>query len=256
MNCQQTAELLSGYVDNELDPVRSLEFQKHLAECQTCARCYEEQLALRKVLTNQAQYFQAPKAVVRDVRTALREAHRTQETQPRGAWDFRGLWLKILAPIAVAGIVLLLVLPWLAQPSTESRLAQEIVSAHMRSLLLAHITDVTSTDQHTVKPWFNGKLNYSPPVVDPAPQGFPLIGGRVDVINEQTVAALVYQRRKHLINLFIWPTAGSSAEKVLDLRGYNIAHWTKDDMNFWAISDLSREELQEFARLAGSAPEK
>ncbi len=256
MNCPELTEVLHGYFDKELGPVQSLELERHLKQCPTCQRHYEEQQALRKVIAGQATYFETPARLGQRLRNAVREASRAEGRPARRSWDLDWLWPRVLAPVAVVGMVLLIALPWLAQPSAQSRLARAIVSAHIRSLMAEHLTDVASSDQHTVKPWFNGKVPFSPPVSDPAAQGFPLVGGRLDVVEEQPVAALVYQRRKHFINLFIWPSlrSGSEKEKFLSLRGYNLIHWTKDGMDCWAVSDVSRGDLQEFAHLAGGVP--
>ena len=254
MNCQEMTDLLHGYLDKELDLVRSREAEGHLKECPACARRYEEQQALRKVIADRSLYFNAPKGLEHRVRTAVRRASQAEAPSARWAWERGWLWLRWLAPAAVAAVLLLLALPGLMRPSVEDRLASEVVSAHIRSLMANHLTDVASTDQHTVKPWFNGKVTFSPPVADPAGQGFPLVGGRLDVLEEQPVAALVYQRRKHFINLFICPSSGSAStrEKVLAQRGYNLVHWAEGGMEYWAVSDVSRGDLQEFAQLIRS----
>jgi anti-sigma factor RsiW len=137
-------------------------------------------------------------------------------------------------------------------PSGEELLAQEIVSDHVRSLQMpGHLTDVLSSDQHTVKPLFDGKVGFAPPVKDFAGQDFRLYGGRLEYLNNRAVATLIYQRRLHYINLFIWPSeqAGSTEEVAIQRQGYNLIHWSGSGMNFWAISDLNTVELREFARL-------
>jgi anti-sigma factor RsiW len=133
----------------------------------------------------------------------------------------------------------------------ENLLAQEVVSSHIRSMMLNHLVDVPSSDQHTVKPWFNGKLDFAPDVKDFADQGFPLVGGRLDYIDNRTVAALIYQRRKHAINLFIWPApeVNNQPAQQLSVNGYNIIHWTRSGTRYWAVSDVNSADLSEFAKL-------
>ena len=136
-------------------------------------------------------------------------------------------------------------------PASEDLLTHEIIVGHTRSLMAAHLTDVTSSDQHTVKPWFEGKLPFAPPVQELAAQGFPPIGGRLDYVGNRTVAALIYQRRQHVINLFLWPVTSDVAPEEIERtrHGYNLIHWTTADMTYWVVSSLNMGELQEFVNL-------
>ena len=159
-------------------------------------------------------------------------------------------WISITAPLAAAAIVVLALVPLLRGPSAEEVLAREVLAGHVRSLMADHLSDVASSDRHTVKPWFNGKLDFSPPVEDLAQQGFPLVGGRLDYLNNRPVAALVYHRQKHFINLFIWPSTSSDSEVKKETRqGYHLFHWTRSGMTYWAVSDVEESQLQEFVGL-------
>ncbi len=257
MTCREITELLHGYLDKELDLVRSLEAERHFKECPACSQHYQEQQTLRRVIAGGLLNFEAPSALRRRVRAAVRQASVAEAPTASRAWDWSRLWLGWLVPAAAGAVVLALVLAWPAHPHAESRLAEAVVSAHLRSLIANDLTAVASSDQHTVKPWFNGRLTFSPPVADLAAHGFPLVGGRLDVLQEHPVAALVYQRRKHVINLFIWPAdrSVSASGKGSTQRGYNLFHWTDSGMNWWVISDVNRGDLQEFVRLVrGQTP--
>jgi anti-sigma factor RsiW len=160
-------------------------------------------------------------------------------------------WSMAAAAFAVVVLGVWVTSVILNRPSSDNLVAEEVVSSHVRSLMAQHLTDVPSSDQHTVKPWFDGKLDFSPPVKDPKEQGFELKGGRLDYIDNRPVAALVYQRRQHLINVFVWPAKSSSKSttQASVSQGYNLIRWTNSGMEWWAISDLNLAELQQLVQL-------
>jgi anti-sigma factor RsiW len=164
---------------------------------------------------------------------------------------FSWCWATLGASLAAVAALLIFLLPVLKGPSPSELLTEEIVSAHVRSLMANHLTDVASSDQHTVKPWFNGKLDFSPLVVDLTDSGFPLVGGRLDFVANGSVAALVYQRRQHFINLFIWPSLHDSdvAASISSRQGYNMIRWVKSGMIYWAVSDVNISDLESFVQL-------
>lgn len=250
MNCQEAQSLINGYVDGELDLVRNLAIEEHLQQCALCSQVYKNQRVLRHEIKTGSLYFKAPPDLQRKVQSSVRKAAKA-EARSR---FLPKRWLSIAAPTAAAAIVVLALVPLLRGPSADDLLTREVISSHVRSLMADHLTDVSSSDQHTVKPWFNGKTDFSPPVKDLAEQGFPLIGGRLDYIGNRAVAALVYQRRKHFINLFVWPSEVKSdvGPKSLSRQGYNLFYWVKAGMTYWAVSDLEKSELQNFVQLAQS----
>ncbi len=164
------------------------------------------------------------------------------------AW-WRSWAVPCLAAVALVTGTMLWLTPRVSRRSQDDLLAQAVLASHVRSLMAAHLTDVPSSDQHTVKPWFDGKLDFSPPVQDLSKEGFPLVGGRLDYLEDRPVAALVYQRRKHFINLFIWPALKDAKQQTVMRQGYNLFHWTQSGMTYWAVSDVNSAELQEFVRL-------
>jgi anti-sigma factor RsiW len=248
MKCEEVRGLLDGYGDGELDLVNHLQIEQHLEGCTACLRTNEENALLRSTLTDKSMYFRAPDQLRKKIRAGLPET----ESKPDTArwWPWR--WMPTFAAAAGLGAIVITGLVFLrASTSSEDLVAKEIVSAHVRSMMMDnHLTDVLSTDQHTVKPWFEGKLDFSPPVIDLALQGFVLTGGRLDYAAGRPVAALVYKRRQHVINLFVFPTQGdaNSSNRMYDRQGFNLVHWNRSGMTFWAVSDLNLNELQEFAQ--------
>jgi len=254
LSCQTTQELIHPYLDGELDLARSLGFEQHMQECQDCADAYRTQTALRSAFKDGSPYHSAPAKLEKRIRSSLRSEAKSELGRRSFGWR--------LLPVgaALAFVLLMAFVIWRAvpalHPSGDELLAQGIVSNHVRSLQLeSHRADVISSDQHTVKPWFDGKLDFAPTVKDFSSQGFPLIGGRLEYLNNRAVAALIYQRQKHFINLYIWPAEQSDAtsEVAAKRQGYNLLHWTSAGMNYWAISDLNGVELHEFARLVQEA---
>ncbi len=254
MSCQTAQEFIHAYVDSELDLARSLEVEQHMQECQVCASAYRNQTALRSAFKDSSLYHSAPAGLEKRIRSSLRREAKSEVGRRWFGWS----WLPV--GVALACVLLMALVIWQAvpglRPSGDELLAQEMVSNHVRSSQLeSHRADVISSDQHTVKPWFDGKLDFAPPVKDFSSQGFPLLGGRLEYLNNRAVAALVYQRQKHYINLYIWPAEQSNAtgEVAAKRQGYNLLHWTNSGMTYWAISDLNGVELHEFARLVQEA---
>ncbi|MBV8571767.1 MAG: anti-sigma factor [Acidobacteriaceae bacterium] len=248
MSCHQTRQWLDAYFDGELDLVRTLEFEEHLKDCGECRDARDGYDTLRQSLQTPGVYHKAPEALQQKIRTHLR--HATAVHQMPSTFAASPAWrlLAAAASIAIVVIVTALSVEWARSHSSKEILAQQVVSSHIRSLLADHLTDVPSSDQHTVKPWFNGKLDFAPDVKDLAGEGFPLAGGRLDYLDHHRVAALVYKRRQHTINLFVWPTSGSdSRPETVALDGYNIVHWNRSGMTYWAVSDLNARELRIFA---------
>jgi len=213
----------------------------------------DDDSVLGGAIRTQASRHRAPPALAANIVAALAaEAGAEPARAGTGWWRGPG-WLRLGSAFAcglLAGLAVLLVNP----APADDPLVREVVASHVRSLMVAHLSDVASTDQHSVKPWFNGKLDFSPPVEDLAASGFPLAGGRLDYVNQRPVAALIYHHRQHTINVFVWPASGPLVQKPTRLarQGFNLESWRKDGMQFWAVSDLNDRELSEFASLLGA----
>jgi len=244
MNCEEARELLDAYLDGELDLVASLAVERHLKECAECAALRVRSEFVRRAIQQPGVYAKAPIGLDDEIRSRLRRGVPMGKERPT-APILR--WLSLAAGIAALAIFTGVWLKQLQVPSPEEALARDVTASHIRSLMANHLTDVLSTDQHTVKPWFNGKLDFTPMVKDLSEQGFPLIGGRLDYLNDRPVAALLYKRNQHPINLFEWPDTSSVATQTSSFRGYHLMHWSQAGMTFWAISDLNARELAQFA---------
>jgi anti-sigma factor RsiW len=247
VTCEEIRNLLSPYADGELDLVRGLEIERHLAGCLACAAALEQTRSLGARLAEAALYHQPPADLPDRVRAALR---RKFEPAKRRAIPWRPVLAAAAAAVLVAfglwGAVVAL-----TTPSRDESLVQQIIAAHVRSSLLeGHRVDKPSSDQHVVKPWFIGKVDVAPDVKELSEQGFTLEGGRLDYIDHQNVAALVYLRNRHLINVFIWRSAdGDRAPEYLQRQGYHLIRWTNNGRQVWVVSDLNAKELREFAEL-------
>jgi anti-sigma factor RsiW len=246
MTCEDTQHLLDAYVDGELDSPVKFAIENHLEGCLDCTSVLSSLRSLVSALGNEALRYKAPphlKAMV-------------QKGSPRATDDIHHSFAHWQWIGAAAAVVLIVALAWVvparnAKSSMEALLVGEIVSSHVRSMMVNHLADIPSSDTHNVKPWFADKLDYSPPARDLSAQGFPLIGGRMDYLENRPVAALVYRRNQHLINLFVWPTEqnGTIPETRSSVRGYNLIHWTQGGMTYWLISDLEPAQLSECAGL-------
>ena len=268
MNCEETTKLLDGYLDGELDPITSQQIEQHLRDCRTCEQGYDAHVALTHAISRGAPYYKAPAELRQRVHSSLRDALGAKDmrnaatenqllvTRPRAERRFvvsemPWNWLALAAAIILAAIIVSNLLPRLQQPGSDQFLATQLIASHVRSLMANHLTDVPSSDQHTVKPWLDAKLDFAAPVVDLSGERFPLIGGRLDYLDNHPVAALIYQRRKHFINLFVWPARPGATEtkETMTRQGYHLVHWTDSDFNYWAVSDVSDSDLQTFKQL-------
>ena len=254
MRCEEASGLIDSYIDDELGSSETSQLERHMNDCENCQDRQRELLHLRQTLRDRSLYFRAPEELDTDIRARLRWDHeRAGSEDPaanRGAAP-QNRWRVLALAASLAGLAVLAGLSFRLMPqrSETQLIAQEVVSSHIRSLMQNHLTDVLSSDRHTVKPSFNGKLDFAPTVKDLTPEGFTLIGGRLDYLDNRPVAALVYRRRQHVIHLFVWPlVSADSGLSYLSIRGYNLVHWTCSEMTWWAVSDLNNQELIEFAR--------
>jgi anti-sigma factor RsiW len=235
--CASMQLLLQAELDGELDAADAAALAAHLDACAGCSQTRAQLSTLSTAIRAGASRHPAPLPLHGAVRTALR----TRQARWFGSLSWRD-GLAYGFGMATAAALALLVLP-----PHGGAVSDEIVAAHIRGLQPGHLTDVASTDQHTVKPWFDGRLDYAPPVHDFTAAGFPLIGGRLDYVAHRPVAVLIYRRDKHLIDVFVWP--GSRAGADTQIQGYNVVSWSRNGMVFEAVSDLNTRELGDLASL-------
>jgi len=249
MTCDEAEILLHALIDGELDAGNTRAVEDHIAGCPRCAAQLRDYREMSKMIAGADVRYKAPLELRRRIEASLPKPAQVPSRRAVLRGFAMGSAVSALAATGLVAIVL--------RSDDEARIQSEVVSAHLRSLQAGHLTDVISTDQHTVKPWFNGKLDFSPPVYDFAGRGFPLLGGRLDYVGSRPVAALVYGRRQHLINVFLWPppsTGGSSAGVATTTRqGYHLLHWATPAYAYWVVSDLGLPELRDFTGLLRQA---
>jgi len=244
MNCSESRELLHAHADDELDVANSLDLERHITTCTACAVERQAVQSLKTALRQSSLHYQAPDSLRKEI---LRMARAESGGARPPLFQSLRLWKSLAFGATAFALLAMLIRPGVSE---RDHVLEEAVSSHVRSLMADHLTDVASSDQHTVKPWFNGKLDFAPNVNDFAAEGFPLVGGRLDYLDGRAIAALVYRRHKHLINVFVWPAANAAREKSEErLRGYSIINREAKGLRYCLVSDLNQQELTELAGL-------
>lgn len=244
MNCNEIHPLLHAYVDSELGLMPSLEVDRHLKSCAGCAAMKRSLESLRSNLRNSDLAYRAPESLRARVRESVAEKSEKSSSRNSRSW----VWQLLAVGSLGFAIVTLMLQP---AASSQNRITDEAISSHVRSLMPGHLMDVASTDQHTVKPWFNGKIDFAPEVKDFTAQGFPLVGGRLDYLDNQQVAALIYRRGQHTINVFIWPAKKPVASSMEERRGYTVINRDLNGLHYCLVSDLNPKDLEDFSKLLG-----
>ena len=245
MTCDEAEILLHALIDGELDAGHAREVEQHVAGCARCTAALADYRAMSAAIAGADVRYTAPSSLRERIEASLPQPKSAEVVPLRSRRSvLRGFAMgSVVSALAATGLVAIVL-----RNDDEQRIESEVVSAHLRSLQAGHLIDVVSTDQHTVKPWFNGKLDVSPPVIDLTAQGFTLIGGRLDYLDARAIGAVVYKRRQHVINLFVAQTASTERKpaKMETMQGFSVLRWSEQGMNFWAVSDIGADELNEF----------
>ena len=245
MECDRASGLLSGLIDNALGSLTRLRVSRHVAGCNACAARLEELRAMQAAIRTKLPYHRAPPGLAARIGSALPREAPPPVARPWFRMPAFGLAGTGLAG-ALAGVALTVLVVGGQNDPTAA-----VVGSHIRSMQAEHLTDVATSDQHTVKPWLSARLDVSPPVRDLKDEGFPLVGGRLDYVDGHPAAAVVYRRAKHVINLFAWASAGKGDEpfRVEARQGFNVVTWRHGGVVYYAVSDVEADQLAEFAKL-------
>jgi anti-sigma factor RsiW len=249
MECKRATRLLSPLIDSALGPLARLRVRRHLAGCDGCAARLEELRAMQAALRTKLPYYRAPPGLAARIGAALPR----EEPLPAFAGTGPQRWLRFpaigMAGTGLAGALAGVALTVLVMGGQGDR-TMDVIDSHIRSLQAEHLTDVQTSDQHTVKPWLSARLDVSPPVRDLKDEGFPLVGGRLDYVEGHPAAAVVYRREKHVINLFAWASPGANEPfRDQSRQGFNIVTWRRDGIRYYAVSDVEADQLRQFAHL-------
>jgi len=235
--CADQELLLNAYIDDELDAANTARLDAHIAGCSACRDELERLRTAHQLIAGEGVRYEAPDALRSRIgRTIHAERAAGPTSRGRGSW-----WAPALGGAIAASLAMLLLLPL----QQQRRLDDELIAGHVRSLQVEHLTDVQTSNEHLIRPWFNGKIDFAPPVPELAAQGFPLAGGRLDYVDGKTVAAIVYKRRLHSINLFVW-AAADGAERRVQKDGYSVSEWSARGLRYSAVSDISPPDLDQF----------
>ncbi len=247
MDCEVIAKNLEAYVDGELTLSDRRDLEEHLDDCDACTSRLDNMRALQKLIRS-ADHRNAPATLKRNIQKQMKDY--TGEDNKSTGWLG---WIGIAGgSLALGSLTTWIIMTFMLATSLPLQLVDEIISSHVQSLMVDHVTDVMSTDKHTIKPWFNGRIDYSPNIRNLESNGFELVGGRLDYIQGKAVSALVYKRREHIINFFVLNNTTDRSQLALNTiqrQGYNLIHWSSGRLDYWVISDLNEKELTEFTRL-------